>query len=358
MFTEQIGKAVYYSSLIKGDNSVVYRNDIFDASGKVKEVSIEYGQIDLVEKKQVTTKVTMSVDGKKFSVDGKSYNTDCSGSDAAECKAAKEKMSEAKSLGQELIDTRNSVNSINAAKLARDNAKGLDAIGGSVFKIYDIKIMASYARSYSSFAGLFMSRQALDEWRQGIDEAFAPLSPSGWAQESCKNELPPPESGGTAFVRLPDGAVSPSASVQAQCGELTSNFINQTQYLYRITARVKNLPGATYDYPMTFQIRLYSKDSSVDLLTQKVSVGPQDEAFVIDKSMQGQYSETKYEKICIEFDNPPRFLRGSTVCNRITCSTTVSTEVTSNVPEITPIPTPTSGTQITNPGGKICCNDI
>ncbi|HLP79816.1 MAG TPA: hypothetical protein VK158_04235, partial [Acidobacteriota bacterium] len=197
-----------YSNLLTSADRKTMTGADYDATGtKVPNSERQY-TLD----KEGAVK-TVKVDGYEFKVG--LFGLSCPPRVDCNTPAAKEAMEKAKK-GLSADETRAKQKEANTdLTLFKDLMASQNSLGQAELILNDL---SRASRAWSSISPLFYSKAELAEWRNNVDEAFKAFSPAGWIENICAVKLDTAPQPQTSYVKMPDGSVSPAASVQAQCG--------------------------------------------------------------------------------------------------------------------------------------------
>lgn len=187
------------------------------------------------------------------------------------------------------------------------------SVAGFFLKLNDY---SNVAQGFSGFSSLFASNKAIQDWKLAVDKTFKPFTTAGWVEAICAKKFKQPPQA-TAFVKIPGGSITPAATVAAECTPVLDSLSGNTTRMYKFTIHVSNPQSTVLETPMIFNVRLYGS-REVDFFNEK-QILQRGESFTLDKDKQPVLSSELYDKICINFDEPPEFFKGSEICNKIVC---------------------------------------
>ena len=223
----------------------------------------------------------------------------------------------------------------------RGNTKQNQIVSRAFFA--DVKAILTDFQGLGYYATFFFEDEYLDEWRESVDEAFATmyLGIEYWESGICK-EYTDFKATGVAYVDTKLGLAGVGAHIEAtrsqaitlpegvSSGDVDAGLIDvnetlqgqRTEYLYKITFNVKNgdyEADPTALDPMKFNIILKGERTK-PLFKDKIVLGKGEQHGAIKESAIVQYSNSRYDKICIKFDLVPSkwiLTENDMICNTI-----------------------------------------
>jgi len=228
---------------------------------------------------------------------------------------------------------------------------------------------AQTAQGFGGYSKLFLPKETLDAWRESVDKTFATLylGTQYWESAVCSTYIDR-DNEGVAYIDTPGGLASVAAHIEAsrtvpiilppgvESGDAASGFTNESQgsqgpdahgivrprveYLYKITYNVRNGRYTTDPQALqTMRFNVYLKgEREVPLYSTKIEIKKGSAFGASGQSAIVQYSNYRYDKICIRFDNVPSAwsLSGNELCNMIVASTGSATSINAAQPSGSP----------------------
>jgi len=163
------------------------------------------------------------------------------------------------------------------------------------------------------------SRDALDEWAESVDGFFCSTVLFGgkdcWVSEICKHTYDK-SSDSVTYVETPDGMIEPGAHVEGERSEEIEQP-GEDEYFYKFTFYVKSS-----EKDVNFNVVIYRDnnkkrklfDDSIKLRGNESGKG--DSYSATNEYAIVGYSEDKYKKICIIFEEPGD-IEVDRLCNKI-----------------------------------------
>ena len=198
-----------------------------------------------------------------------------------------------------------------------------------IFKQFE-SVLTDYA-GLGYYATLFFNKEDLGKWRESVDQAFATLylGTEYWESAICSVHVDR-DNEGVAYIDTKLGLASVAAHIEASRSEnilgpgkedsITGIVKPTSEFLYKITFNVKN--GDWKNDPkalerMRFNIILKGQKNA-KLFRNDIELSKGNQFGHAGRSAIVQYSNSFYDKICIQFDDTPvSWTIGNELCNTI-----------------------------------------
>lgn len=176
---------------------------------------------------------------------------------------------------------------------------------------------------FGKLFSLFIDDETLAEWRQGVDDFFCSTVLFGgrdcWVSEVCGEYTDKAGGPGTLLIETPGGMLDATAHVEGERQELFYRDEGETkgEYLYKISFGVRTPDN--YGDDIRFNVRIEGERTMM-LYNEWIEVDEGDTFSKAGKKVLVEYSDYRYDRICIVFEGKIRKRRGEFIdelCNAI-----------------------------------------
>lgn len=234
-------------------------------------------------------------------------------------------------------DTQNS-QSMAKYLAACGQASGIYALGNCEgISMFGVKTyILDWLPDMQAASSLFYSKEENYENSIEAAETVRPFTSQGIAEEMCKAKFDEKEQT-VAIMRLPGTSEPvPVATISGTCGLPVKDFsTGDVARMYTLTGFVKNPKNILVgNKPLKFNIKLIGAEKEAYLFNEQ-QVLAEDGYLSIKAGDFAKYSMHLYDKVCIEFVEPPEFyFETDRVCNVLNCPASEDFTAYTEPPEI------------------------